>query len=44
VTAADITARLDPTVWEVVTARESHRALTGHAVSIRDVVVKASRH
>ncbi|MEU4473666.1 methyltransferase domain-containing protein [Micromonospora sp. NPDC023888] len=46
VTAADITARLDPLVWEVVTARESHRALTGHgghAVSIHDVVVRANR-
>jgi SAM-dependent methyltransferase len=46
VTAADITARLDPVVWEVVTAQESHRAQTGHgghAVSIHDVVVKATR-
>lgn len=46
VTAADITARLDPTVWEVVTAQESHRALAGHgghAASIHDVVVRASR-
>ncbi|MET8040533.1 class I SAM-dependent methyltransferase [Micromonospora sp. NPDC005215] len=46
VTAADITARLDPLVWDVRTARESHRALAGHgghAVSIHDVVVRASR-
>ena len=46
VTAADITARLDPIVWEVVTAQEAHRAQaghSGHAVSIHDVVVKASR-
>jgi SAM-dependent methyltransferase len=46
VTAADITARLDPIVWEVVTAQEAHRALTGHgghAASIHDVVVKAGR-
>jgi SAM-dependent methyltransferase len=46
VTAADITARLDPIVWEVVTAQESHRAPTGqggHAVPIRDVVIKARR-
>jgi SAM-dependent methyltransferase len=49
VTAADITARLDPTGWEVVTAQESLRALSdhadhgGHGVSMSDVVVKASR-
>ncbi|WP_433132833.1 SAM-dependent methyltransferase [Micromonospora sp. CA-240977] len=46
VTAADITARLDPLVWDLRTARESHRTLTGHGghpVSIRDVVVRASR-
>jgi SAM-dependent methyltransferase len=46
VTAADITARLDPIAWQVVTAQEAHRAMTGHdghAVSIHDVVVKASR-
>ncbi|MGC5284893.1 class I SAM-dependent methyltransferase [Micromonospora sp. DT231] len=46
VTAADITARLDPLVWQVVTARESHRALPGHgghAASIHDVVVRANR-
>lgn len=46
VTAADITARLDPTVWELVTAEESHRALTGRggsAVTLHDVVVRARR-
>ncbi|MCW2764266.1 MAG: putative methyltransferase [Nocardioides sp.] len=46
VTAADITARLDPTMWEVVTAEESHRTLTGHgdsAVTLADVVVRATR-
>ncbi|MEU7587329.1 methyltransferase domain-containing protein [Micromonospora sp. NPDC049230] len=46
VTAADITARLDPRVWEVVTARESHRTVPGHGgqeASIHDVVVRASR-
>ncbi|RLP93367.1 bifunctional 2-polyprenyl-6-hydroxyphenol methylase/3-demethylubiquinol 3-O-methyltransferase UbiG [Micromonospora sp. CV4] len=46
VTAADITARLDPLVWEVVTAQESQRAVGGHAghtVAIHDVVVTASR-
>lgn len=46
VTAADITTRLDPSGWDVVTAEESHRNLIGpggHPVSIHDVVVKASR-
>lgn len=46
VTAAAITARLDPAVWELGTAQESHRTLTGHgghAVSLHDVVVKATR-
>jgi hypothetical protein len=46
VTATDITTRLDPSVWDVVTAEESHRNLFGpggHPVSIHDVVVKASR-
>ena len=46
VTAADITARLDPTVWEIQTAQESQRTLTGpdgHVTSLHDVVVKASR-
>jgi 2-polyprenyl-3-methyl-5-hydroxy-6-metoxy-1,4-benzoquinol methylase len=46
VTAADITARLDPARWEVVTAEEPHRTLAGpggHAVAIHDVVIKATR-
>lgn len=46
VTAADITARLDPTVWEVVTAEESQRTLSGHgrsAITLHDVVVGATR-
>ncbi|MGC4868679.1 class I SAM-dependent methyltransferase [Micromonospora sp. DT53] len=46
VTAADITARLDPVVWEIVTAQEPHRALTGHGghtISMHDVVVTARR-
>lgn len=45
-TAAAITARLDPAVWEVVTALESQRTLTGeggHAVPLHDVVVRATR-
>jgi SAM-dependent methyltransferase len=45
-TAATITARLDPSVWEIVTAQESHRTLTGHAgheATIHDVVVRATR-
>jgi cyclopropane fatty-acyl-phospholipid synthase-like methyltransferase len=46
VTATDITARLDPAEWKVVTAQESHRALRGHdghAMSMADVVVRAIR-
>lgn len=46
VTTADITARLDPTVWDVVTAEESQRTLSGHgrsAVTLHDVVVRATR-
>jgi cyclopropane fatty-acyl-phospholipid synthase-like methyltransferase len=45
-TAAAITARFDPTLWEVVTAQESHRTLSGHGVpqvTLHDVVVRASR-
>ncbi|WP_159945628.1 MULTISPECIES: cyclopropane-fatty-acyl-phospholipid synthase family protein [unclassified Nocardiopsis] len=45
-TAAGITARLDPAVWEVATAEESHRPLTGpggRGVSLHDVVVRAVR-
>ena len=46
VTAADITARLDPGLWEVVTARESERTLSGpggHPTSLHDAVVRARR-
>lgn len=46
VTAADITARLDPAVWEVVTAEESQRTVTargGLPVFLHDVVVRATR-
>lgn len=45
VTAATITARLDPTVWEIRTAEESSRTLSGHerAVTLHDVVVRATR-
>lgn len=45
-TAAGITACLDPAVWEVATAEESHRTSPGHQghpVSLRDVVVRATR-
>lgn len=45
-TAAAITARLDPTVWEIVTAQESHRTHSSHGgreVTIHDVVVRARR-
>lgn len=47
VTAAAITARLDPAVWEVVTAQESRRTLShdsGHETTLHDVVVRAIRH
>lgn len=46
VTAAAITARLDPAQWEIVTAKESHRTVSGsagHETTIHDVVVKANR-
>ncbi|PYE11766.1 methyltransferase family protein [Williamsia limnetica] len=45
-TAASITARLDPAVWDVETASESHRTMTrpdGRETPIHDVVVKAVR-
>jgi len=45
-TAATITARLDQTEWEVVTAEESHRTMSGpggHETTIHDVVVRATR-
>ena len=46
VTAVAITARLDETAWEVVTAEECHRTLGGHdgpEVPLHDVVVRAAR-
>lgn len=46
VTAADITARLDPAVWEIATAQELRRTMTGpggHAAAVHDVVVRATR-
>ncbi|MDG4791171.1 class I SAM-dependent methyltransferase [Micromonospora sp. WMMD1102] len=46
VTAADITGRLDPAGWEIVTAQERHRSLPGpggHTVAVHDVVVRAHR-
>jgi len=46
VTAADITARLDPAAWQVVTAQEQSRTMTGEGgreVPLRDVVVRAAR-
>jgi trans-aconitate methyltransferase len=45
-TAAAVTARLDETRWDVVTAGERRRTLTGpdgHEVSLDDVVVRATR-
>jgi SAM-dependent methyltransferase len=45
-TAAAVTARLDGTEWEIVTAEERHRAHTGHGgreVPLHDVVVRATR-
>jgi thioredoxin reductase len=45
-TAATITARLDPALWEIVTAEESHRTMPGpggHETTIHDVVVRATR-
>lgn len=45
-TAATITARLDPTGWEIGRAAESHRTLIGHdgcEVTLHDVVVRATR-
>lgn len=46
VTTAGITARLDPAVWDVVTAEESSRSMPGRgrsAVTLHDVVVRATR-
>ena len=45
-TAATITARLDPALWEVVTAEESDRTMSGpggQETTIHDVVVRATR-
>ena len=45
-TATEITARLDETAWEVVTAEECDRTLDGHAgrpAVLHDVVVRAVR-
>ncbi|WP_193604452.1 class I SAM-dependent methyltransferase [Nocardioides dongkuii] len=45
-TAAAITARLDASIWEVLTAEESHRTMTssgGRHTQIHDVVVRARR-
>jgi cyclopropane fatty-acyl-phospholipid synthase-like methyltransferase len=45
-TAATVTARLDPAEWEVVTAQESQRTMSGpggHERTIHDVVVRATR-
>jgi SAM-dependent methyltransferase len=47
VTADAITARLDPSVWDVVTAAESQRDLAGgggRATTLHEVVVRAIRH
>lgn len=46
VTLTDITAGLDPTRWEIVTAEEHVRTLTapgGRVVPLHDVVVRATR-
>jgi hypothetical protein len=45
-TAATITARLDPALWEVMTAEELNRTMAGpggHETTIHDVVVRATR-
>ncbi|MGH3443946.1 MAG: SAM-dependent methyltransferase, partial [Nocardioidaceae bacterium] len=45
-TAATITARLDPAQWEIVTAEQSQRTMSGpghHETTIHDVVVRATR-
>ncbi|SCF16769.1 Methyltransferase domain-containing protein [Micromonospora coriariae] len=46
VTLADITARLESTAWDITTAEEHVRALTGpggHGGPLHDVVVRATR-
>jgi SAM-dependent methyltransferase len=42
-TAEAITARLDPAHWLVVTAAQTHRTVPGHATTLHDVVVRATR-
>ena len=45
-TAVAITELLDPTVWEIATAEESLRSVTGpggHETTLHDVVVRATR-
>jgi cyclopropane fatty-acyl-phospholipid synthase-like methyltransferase len=42
-TAATITALLDPNVWQIVTAQELHRTVSGHEATLHDVVVRAAR-
>ncbi|MCF8609203.1 FAD-dependent oxidoreductase [Gordonia sp. HY285] len=45
-TAATVIARLDPVQWEIVTAEESRRTVSGpecHETTIHDVVVRAFR-
>ena len=46
VTADAVSARLDATEWDIVSARESHRTLDGpggHPVSVHDAIVRATR-
>lgn len=43
VTAEDVTARLDPAAWDVVTAGEHVRAVPGRSAPLHDVVVRARR-
>jgi len=46
VTLADITAGLDSTTWEILTAEEHHRTVTGpggQEKTLHDVVVRATR-
>lgn len=45
-TVASVTARLDPTAWEIATAREARRTATGPGgrnTTLHDVVVRAVR-
>lgn len=43
VTLADITAGLARTGWEITTAGEQHRTVSGHGAALHDVVVRATR-